>query len=73
MTTTEHLPILTRIRDARKRFLAGGPVPEGVPEDVVSAWRRARFHGVRHDATGEEPQPASAGPLLEAASPVLDR
>ncbi|MET8978159.1 helix-turn-helix domain-containing protein [Streptomyces sp. NPDC004539] len=73
MTTAEHLPPLTRLRDARERFLAGGPVPEGLPEDVVSAWRRARFHGVRHDATGGEPQPAGAGPLLAAARPVLDR
>ncbi|HEY8982551.1 MAG TPA: regulator, partial [Streptomyces sp.] len=73
MTTAEHLPTLTRIRAARERFLAGGTVPEGVPEEVVSAWRRARFHGVRRDTTGEEPQPSGADPLLEAARPVLDR
>jgi len=46
-------------------------VPEGVPEEVVSAWRRARFHGVRRDTTGEEPQPSGADPLLEAAAGQL--
>ncbi|WP_416968829.1 helix-turn-helix domain-containing protein [Streptomyces sp. 4F14] len=73
MTTAEHLPPLIRLRHARERFLAGGPLPEGLPEEVVSAWRRARFHGVRQDEAGEEPQAVAAAPVLEAARPVLER
>ncbi|MFM9441426.1 helix-turn-helix domain-containing protein [Streptomyces acidiscabies] len=73
MTTAEQLPALTRLRHARERFLAGGPVPEGVPEEVVSAWRRARFHGVRRDAGGDVPPVVGAVPVLEAARPVLER
>ncbi|MEU0202160.1 MULTISPECIES: helix-turn-helix domain-containing protein [unclassified Streptomyces] len=41
------------LRLARERFLAGDQLPGGVPEEVVAAWRRARFFGVPHDL--EEP------------------
>ncbi|MEX3099370.1 MULTISPECIES: helix-turn-helix domain-containing protein [unclassified Streptomyces] len=73
MTIAEQLPALTRLRHARERFLAGGTVPEGVPEEVVAAWRRARFHGVRRDAGGEVAPVVGAVPVLEAARPVLER
>ncbi|MDX3383944.1 helix-turn-helix domain-containing protein [Streptomyces niveiscabiei] len=73
MTIAEQLPALTRLRHARERFLAGGTVPEGVPEEVVAAWRRARFHGVRRDAGGEAAPVVGAAPVLEAARPVLER
>ncbi|MGJ5894806.1 regulator [Streptomyces sp. V2] len=73
MTIAEQLPALTRLRHARELFLAGGTVPEGVPEEVVAAWRRARFHGVRRDAGGEVAPVVGAVPVLEAARPVLER
>ncbi|MFH9060084.1 sigma-54-dependent Fis family transcriptional regulator [Streptomyces coeruleorubidus] len=78
MTTTEPSPAATALpslRLARERFLSGRPLPCGVPEEVVAAWRRARFFGVPHDL--EEPAVAPPRPvesaLLCAARPVLDR
>ncbi|MGW0844637.1 helix-turn-helix domain-containing protein [Streptomyces sp. NPDC002787] len=84
MTTAEHLPAHpapTSLRRARELFLAGRRLPDGVPEEVVSAWKRARFFGVRHDVPA--PAPASGAPrssvrpdesaLLTAARPVLER
>ncbi|MFG2555794.1 helix-turn-helix domain-containing protein [Streptomyces sp. NPDC048581] len=76
MTTVEHPPALAPLRQARQRFLTGRPLPDGVPDDVVAAWRRARFFGVRHDLGGPVRE-LSTGPadslLLEAARPVLTR
>ncbi|QKZ16863.1 sigma-54-dependent Fis family transcriptional regulator [Streptomyces chartreusis] len=75
MTTAEQSPALAPLRQARERFLTGRPLPDGVPDDVVAAWRRARFFGVRPDLDGpvrESPQPADS-PLLEAARPALTR
>ncbi|KMS77380.1 regulator [Streptomyces viridochromogenes] len=75
MTTTEHPPALAPLRHARERFLTGRPLPDGVPEDVVAAWRRARFFGVRPDLDGsvrESAHPVDS-PLLEAARPALTR
>ncbi|SMQ20239.1 Transcriptional regulator of acetoin/glycerol metabolism [Streptomyces sp. Ag82_O1-12] len=79
MTTTDPSPAATTarpsLRVARERFLSGRPLPQGVPEEVVAAWRRARFFGVPHDL--EEPVARSPLPgesaLLGAARPVLDR
>ncbi|MFI8836902.1 sigma-54-dependent Fis family transcriptional regulator [Streptomyces afghaniensis] len=78
MTTTEPSPAATArpsLRLARERFLSGCPLPGGVPEEVVAAWRRARFFGVPHDL--KEPAVAPSRPvesaLLGAARPVLDR
>ncbi|MER5577460.1 regulator, partial [Streptomyces massasporeus] len=79
MTTTDPSPSATTarpsLRVARERFLSGRPLPPGVPEEVVAAWRRARFFGVPHDL--EEPVARSPLPgesaLLGAARPVLDR
>ncbi|MFC3572691.1 sigma-54-dependent Fis family transcriptional regulator [Streptomyces yaanensis] len=83
MTTAEPSPVgpalvgpaLAPLRLARERFLSGRPLPEGVPEEVVAAWRRARFFGVPHDlaegsARPERPEESS---LLGAARPVLER
>ncbi|KOV92728.1 regulator [Streptomyces sp. NRRL B-1140] len=63
------------MRLARERFLSGRPLPRGVPEEVVAAWRRARFFGVPHDLAEPVARPPRAGdsPLLDAARPVLDR
>ncbi|MEU8989346.1 helix-turn-helix domain-containing protein [Streptomyces sp. NPDC048558] len=75
MTTAEHPPALAPLRHARERFLTGRPLPAGVPDDVVAAWRRARFFGVRPDLDGpvrESGHPVDS-PLLEAAHPVLAR
>ncbi|MFJ7074054.1 helix-turn-helix domain-containing protein [Streptomyces sp. NPDC098781] len=75
MTTAEHSPALAPLRQARERFLTGRPLPDGVPDDLVDAWRRARFFGVRPDLDGplrESAQPVNS-PLLEAARPVLTR
>ncbi|KUN20180.1 regulator [Streptomyces antibioticus] len=75
MTTAERLTALTSLRRARELFLRGQQPPDGVPDDVLAAWKRARFFGVRHDAGA--PAPESVGPvdspLLAAARPVLDR
>ena len=79
MTIAEHSPALlalTPLREARERFLDGRPLPDGVPDEVVAAWRRARFYGVPHDL--REPLPSSSGarsesPLLTAARPLLER
>ncbi|WP_328420430.1 helix-turn-helix domain-containing protein [Streptomyces sp. NBC_00443] len=75
MTTAEHPPALAPLRHARERFLTGRPLPAGVPDDVVAAWRRARFFGVRPDLDGPVREPAHPvdSPLLEAARPVLAR
>jgi transcriptional regulator of acetoin/glycerol metabolism len=58
-------------------FLLGEQVPDGVPEDVVAAWKRARFFGVRPDIRATAAHPPSVRalepPLLTAARPVLDR
>ncbi|GHH17038.1 helix-turn-helix domain-containing protein [Streptomyces lanatus] len=75
MTTAEHPLALAPLRQARERFLTGRPLPDGVPEDVVAAWRRARFFGVRPDLDGpvrDSAHPADS-PLLDAARPVLTR
>ncbi|SDM30367.1 Transcriptional regulator of acetoin/glycerol metabolism [Streptomyces sp. cf386] len=76
MTTVEDPPALAPLRQARQRFLTGRPLPDGVPDDVVAAWRRARFFGVRPDLGGPVRElstgPADS-PLLEAARPVLTR
>ncbi|MFF7308249.1 helix-turn-helix domain-containing protein [Streptomyces sp. NPDC008137] len=78
MTTTEHTSAATALPSlyvARERFLTGRPLPDGVPEEVAAAWRRARFFGVPHDL--EEPAVRPPRPvesaLLGAARPVLDR
>ncbi|NUP15761.1 MAG: regulator [Streptomyces sp.] len=75
MTTAEHPPALAPLRQARERFLTGRPLPDGVPDDIVAAWRRARFFGVRPDLDGPAREPAhpADSPLLEAARPVLAR
>jgi transcriptional regulator of acetoin/glycerol metabolism len=75
MTIVEHSPALAPLRQARERFLSGRPLPDGVPDEVLAAWRRARFFGVRHDLDGpvHEPEPPAESALLEAARPVLDR
>ncbi|GAA3160073.1 MULTISPECIES: helix-turn-helix domain-containing protein [Streptomyces] len=62
------------IREARARFLAGRPLPDGAPEPLVSAWRRAAFFGVPHDLGAAAASRAPAdGPLAAAARPVLER
>ncbi|MFJ5303436.1 helix-turn-helix domain-containing protein [Streptomyces sp. NPDC088350] len=75
MTTVEHSPALTPLRQARERFLTGRPLPDDVPDEVLAAWRRARFFGVRHDLDGSVPAPElpADSALLEAARPVLER
>lgn len=78
VTTTEHSPAvraLPPLRVARQRFLSGRPLPDGVPEEVLAAWRRARFFGVPHDRRepAEEPPRPAESPLLGAARPVLER
>ncbi|WP_329551678.1 helix-turn-helix domain-containing protein [Streptomyces sp. NBC_00696] len=75
MTTLDHSPALTPLRQARERFLTGRPLPDDVPDEVLAAWRRARFYGVRHDLDGpvHEPELPADSALLEAARPVLDR
>ncbi|MEV0238886.1 helix-turn-helix domain-containing protein [Streptomyces sp. NPDC050674] len=78
MTTTDPSPAATArpsLRLARERFLSGRPLPAGVPQDVVAAWRRARFFGVPHDLEEPPPRPSRPGEseLLAAARPVLDR
>ncbi|MGW5655521.1 helix-turn-helix domain-containing protein [Streptomyces humi] len=69
-------PALGQLRRARARFLAGRPLPQDIPDEVAAAWRRARFHGVRHDCAAHPAAPAPRPPdpaLLEAARPVLAR
>jgi len=75
MTTMDHSPALAPLRQARERFLSGRPLPDDVPDEVLAAWRRARFFGVRHDLDGpvHEPELPADSALLEAARPVLDR
>ncbi len=78
MTTTEPSPAvhaLPPLGVAREHFLSGHPVPDGVPEEVLAAWRRARFFGVPHDLqepAAPAPRPGES-PLLDAARPVLER
>jgi transcriptional regulator of acetoin/glycerol metabolism len=65
-------------------FLLGQQLPDGVPEDVLAAWKRARFFGVRHDVqvpardaaplsprASESLLPAAARPVLERITPAL--
>ncbi|MFI2719601.1 sigma-54-dependent Fis family transcriptional regulator [Streptomyces collinus] len=78
MTTTDPSPAATArpsLSAARERFLSGRPLPPGVPEEVLAAWRRARFFGVPHDLTEPVAGPPLPGEsvLLGAARPVLDR
>ncbi|MFG2378455.1 helix-turn-helix domain-containing protein [Streptomyces sp. NPDC048504] len=75
MTTLDHSPALAPLRQARERFLSGRPLPDDVPDEVLAAWRRARFFGVRHDLDGpvQEPELPAESALLEAARPVLER
>ncbi|WP_308114195.1 helix-turn-helix domain-containing protein [Streptomyces brasiliscabiei] len=82
MTTAERLPVhpaLAALRRARELFLEGHRLPDGVPEEVVAAWRRARFFGVRHDVPGtaagppRDPVRPDESALLAAARPVLER
>ncbi|WOX14232.1 helix-turn-helix domain-containing protein [Streptomyces sp. N50] len=75
MTTLDHSPALAPLRRARERFLSGRPLPDDVPDEVLAAWRRARFFGVRHDLDGpvHEPELPADSALLEAARPALDR
>ncbi|MEV0742947.1 helix-turn-helix domain-containing protein [Streptomyces sp. NPDC050549] len=75
MTIVEHSPALAPLRQARERFLTGRPLPDGVPDEVLAAWRRARFFGVRHDLDGplQEPGPPVESALSETARPVLER
>ncbi|MDX3640692.1 GAF domain-containing protein, partial [Streptomyces sp. MB09-02B] len=49
---------MASLRRARESFLEGRRLPDGVPEEVVAAWRRARFFGVRHDGV----RPDGVGP-----------
>ncbi|MFI6370388.1 sigma-54-dependent Fis family transcriptional regulator [Streptomyces sp. NPDC050546] len=78
MTTTEHTPAATALSslyDARERFLTGRPLPDGVPEEIAAAWRRARFFGVPHDLREPAARPVRPvdSALLDAARPVLER
>ncbi|WP_405952113.1 regulator [Streptomyces prunicolor] len=75
MTTVEHSPALAPLRQARERFLSDRPLPDDVPDEVLAAWRRARFFGVRHDLDGpvHDPELPADSALLEAARPVLER
>lgn len=72
-------PALASLRRARELFLLGRQLPDGVPEDVVAAWKRARFLGVRHDANTPAPEVprllvrTPEPSLLTAARPVLER
>ncbi|MFM9592015.1 helix-turn-helix domain-containing protein [Streptomyces scabiei] len=78
-------PALESLRRARELFLAGHQLPDGVPEEIVAAWRRARFFGLRHDGPGPAADAARGSaaprdavrrdrcPLLSAARPVLER
>ncbi|MFE8957640.1 sigma-54-dependent Fis family transcriptional regulator [Streptomyces iakyrus] len=78
MTTTDPSPATTALPSlsaARERFLSGRPLPPDVPEEVLAAWRRARFFGVPHDLAEPVACPPLPGEsvLLDAARPVLDR
>ncbi|MFJ4814703.1 sigma-54-dependent Fis family transcriptional regulator [Streptomyces sp. NPDC088801] len=78
MTTTDPSPAATArpwLTAARERFLSGRPLPPDVPEEVLAAWRRARFFGVPHDLEEPVARPPLPGEsiLLGAARPVLDR
>ncbi|MCT9082372.1 sigma-54-dependent Fis family transcriptional regulator [Streptomyces fulvoviolaceus] len=79
MTTAERpsvRPALASLRRARELFLLGRQLPDGIPEEVVAAWKRARFFGVRHDVQDSAPRHSPGAPesaLLTAARPVLER
>lgn len=79
MSIAEHSPALSTLaplRQARERFLTGRPLPDGVPDEIVAAWRRARFFGVPHDLKEPAEFPVgtrSESALLAAARPVLER
>ncbi|WP_329544149.1 regulator [Streptomyces sp. NBC_01356] len=79
MSIAEHSPALSTLaplRQARERFLTGRPLPDGVPDEIVAAWRRARFFGVPHDLKEPAEFPVGTRPesaLLAAARPVLER
>ncbi|MBG0857108.1 regulator [Streptomyces spinoverrucosus] len=82
MATTEHSavrPALASLRRARELFLAGRELPDEVPQEIVAAWKRARFFGVRHDVADPAPDVpphcvrAPESHLLATARPVLDR
>ncbi|WP_234382637.1 helix-turn-helix domain-containing protein [Streptomyces dysideae] len=82
MTTAEHAsvhPALASLRRARELFLTGRQLPDGVPEDIVAAWKRARFFGVRPDVRDlapdapRHPVRPTESALLTAARPVLER
>ncbi|MEU9185781.1 helix-turn-helix domain-containing protein [Streptomyces sp. NPDC048484] len=76
MTTANDCPAspVTPLRQARERFLKGLPLPDGVPDEVVAAWRRARFFGVPHDLReSARPERSAESALLTAARPVLER
>jgi transcriptional regulator of acetoin/glycerol metabolism len=82
VTTAEHpsvRPPLAALRSARELFLQGRRLPDGIPEEVVAGWKRARFFGVRYDVRAPAPDaPRSSvrsaeSPLLTAARPALER
>ncbi|GCB51942.1 helix-turn-helix domain-containing protein [Streptomyces sp. NL15-2K] len=79
MTTAERPSVrsgLASLRRARELFLLGRQLPDGAPEEVVAAWKRARFFGVRHDVKDPAPEHSvrpPVSPLLTAARPVLER
>lgn len=78
MTITERptarRPTLASVRRARELFLHGHQLPDGVPDEVLAAWKRARFFGVRPDVRESAPAVSpSESPLLTAARPVLER
>ncbi|MBI0297089.1 regulator [Streptomyces sp. PRKS01-29] len=77
MTTIDDTPAgsaLSSLRRARDRFFSGRPPGDGLPEDLVQAWRRARFFGVPRDlAAPPRVRPPVDSPLLAAARPALDR
>src|SRR4051794_41855885 len=78
VTTTEPSPAVHArppLRVARERFLAGRPLPDGVPEEVLAAWRRARVFRITHDPKEPAPHPSPPGgaPLLRAPPPGAER
>ncbi|MCC9710744.1 regulator [Streptomyces sp. MNU76] len=78
---------MASLRRARESFLEGRRLPDGVPEEIVAAWKRARFFGVRHDVVRSDDECGGSVPdgdglggvladesdLLAAALPVLER
>ncbi|EMF52147.1 MULTISPECIES: helix-turn-helix domain-containing protein [Streptomyces] len=79
VTTVEQLPVhpaLESLGRARELFLAGRQLPDGVPEEILAAWRRARFFGLRHDvprsATGAAEVTGTSGAAPRPAAPPRD-